>query len=592
VGNRQDLSETLIGRKLSIRQFTEKLLLYPLVVIFICFMESIILQFIIFFINIFMKILLSSVFKPFGIDDLYGRKENLAELLSSQVTRFQGIFSPRVWCANAGLHLIAANINAETTVLEWPSLDQFKKELKATSYDIIGITFIACTASKMKAMVEVTRNVSPKSKIVIGGYGTAIPNIESYVDVDYICKGEGISYLRRLLSIDPVYAFQHPIIISKSEEFLRLPIPEQKTGMIAAGLGCRKGCDFCSTSSFFNCEYHPLLSEGKELYQLLINQHKSANLSEFWILDENFLQQERRAKDLHDSIIDGQVLSFSIDMIWSSYDNIKKFDPEYLAEMGISTVWIGYESKYSNYSKNRNADIPKLISQLAQYGISTLLSCVLFYDFHDTKILNEDINAFISAGQAYSQFLPLMAWPNTPLYQKLTESNRILNIMPWEERHGLTHCCHIHPTIPTWKQKEILTNAFKREYIANGPSTIRIFKNKILAYKHFEKSNSKTLQQRANHLKTKLLAQSIWVLSAYELAEEYHKHFCLEAKKSAEDIFGKRIIEEQKLPANYLVKKIRQVQKNDPSNNFSYYQPAMRKTIYNENGQNIEQLYF
>jgi hypothetical protein len=28
VGNRQDLSETLIGRKLSIRQFTEKLLLY------------------------------------------------------------------------------------------------------------------------------------------------------------------------------------------------------------------------------------------------------------------------------------------------------------------------------------------------------------------------------------------------------------------------------------------------------------------------------------------------------------------------------------------------------------------------------------
>jgi hypothetical protein len=29
VGNRQDLSETLIGRKLSIRQFTEKLLLYP-----------------------------------------------------------------------------------------------------------------------------------------------------------------------------------------------------------------------------------------------------------------------------------------------------------------------------------------------------------------------------------------------------------------------------------------------------------------------------------------------------------------------------------------------------------------------------------
>ena len=36
------------------------------------------------------KLLLSSVFGPFAIDDLYGRKENRMELFHNQVTREQG----------------------------------------------------------------------------------------------------------------------------------------------------------------------------------------------------------------------------------------------------------------------------------------------------------------------------------------------------------------------------------------------------------------------------------------------------------------------------------------------------------------------
>ncbi|MDD5678358.1 MAG: hypothetical protein PHW60_10275 [Kiritimatiellae bacterium] len=36
------------------------------------------------------RILLCSVFGPFGVDDAYGRKENLMELYHNQVTRIQG----------------------------------------------------------------------------------------------------------------------------------------------------------------------------------------------------------------------------------------------------------------------------------------------------------------------------------------------------------------------------------------------------------------------------------------------------------------------------------------------------------------------
>ena len=39
------------------------------------------------------KLLLTSVFGPFGVDDAYGRKENPMELMHNQVTREQGLFS-------------------------------------------------------------------------------------------------------------------------------------------------------------------------------------------------------------------------------------------------------------------------------------------------------------------------------------------------------------------------------------------------------------------------------------------------------------------------------------------------------------------
>ena len=42
------------------------------------------------------RILLTSVFGPFGVDDAWGRKENIMELFHNQVTKAQGMASLRV----------------------------------------------------------------------------------------------------------------------------------------------------------------------------------------------------------------------------------------------------------------------------------------------------------------------------------------------------------------------------------------------------------------------------------------------------------------------------------------------------------------
>src|SRR3972149_7542258 len=137
-----------------------------------------------------MKMLLTSIFGPFGVDDKYGEKENKMELFHNQVTREQGVFSYRFNHASHGLYFIAENIGVPTTVLDFPTLRRFKKELKK-GYDYIGISFIVSNFEKAKKMAQLVREISPDSKIVLGGHGVNIPNIENMIEYDFICYGEG-----------------------------------------------------------------------------------------------------------------------------------------------------------------------------------------------------------------------------------------------------------------------------------------------------------------------------------------------------------------------------------------------------------------
>ena len=138
------------------------------------------------------KILLAGVFGPYGVDDAFGRKENIMELFHNQVTKGQGLASLRFHHRSFGLYFMAENVNADVTVLDFPSRDRFIKELKQ-GYDIVGISFITPNFVKAKEMARLVRLHSPGTEIVLGGHGAAIEGVEKLIDCDHVVKGEGIS---------------------------------------------------------------------------------------------------------------------------------------------------------------------------------------------------------------------------------------------------------------------------------------------------------------------------------------------------------------------------------------------------------------
>ncbi len=159
------------------------------------------------------KVLLTSVCRPMGQKSGEGPSVGY-ELLHSQVTRAQGIFSPRTVNEHFSLDYIAENLDAPTVVLQYPSKRELIRELKR-SYDYVGISFVMAVMHKMKQTVALIRKYAPQSKIVLGGYGTTLNDEVLKPYADHICREEGVAYFRRLLGEHEIsMPYQHPLTVS------------------------------------------------------------------------------------------------------------------------------------------------------------------------------------------------------------------------------------------------------------------------------------------------------------------------------------------------------------------------------------------
>jgi B12 binding domain len=251
------------------------------------------------------RLLLSSVFGPYAQDDDFGsRSINPMELYHNQVTRMQNEFSIRMFHRSWGLMMIQQNITAPSTLLDFPTRDQFAVELKREHYDIVGISSIIVNIGKVREMCRIVRELSPDSELVVGGHVAAIPGIEDMIDADHIVKGEGISWMRRYLGENPDAPIQHPDIVSGfGHRIMGVKLPSMfraPAATIIPSVGCPMGCNFCTTSSFFGGKgkFHNFFETGDQLYDVMCGMEERLRVKSFFVMDENFLLQKRRAMEL------------------------------------------------------------------------------------------------------------------------------------------------------------------------------------------------------------------------------------------------------------------------------------------------------
>ncbi len=72
-------------------------------------------------------------------------------MFHNQITKYQGVFGPRVTYHTFGLHTIANNLGVPSVALEFPTLDRFIREIK-NGYDYIGIGSIGLNFQTVRRM--------------------------------------------------------------------------------------------------------------------------------------------------------------------------------------------------------------------------------------------------------------------------------------------------------------------------------------------------------------------------------------------------------------------------------------------------------
>lgn len=427
------------------------------------------------------RILLTSVFAPYARDDEFGsRKINPMELYHNQVTRVQGGFSLRMFHRSFSLLMLQANIEAPCTVLDFPSLEEFIREIQINDYDIVGISAIVTNFLKVKKMCELVREHLPNAVIVVGGHIANKENIEHLIDADYIVKGDGIQWFRRFLGQDETKPIKHPMVYSAfGTRIMGVKLPERRgstAAILIPSVGCPMGCNFCSTSALFGGKgkFVNFYETGDQLFSIMCQIEEKLSVQSFFILDENFLLHQKRALRLLDLMKD-HAKSWSL-YVFSSAHALTQYTMEQLVELGIAWVWIGLEGENATYRKLENIDTRSLVRKLQSHGIRVLGSSIIGLETHTPENIDQVIEYAVSHNTDFHQFMLYTPNPGTPLYEHYQTEGKLLpeSEFPLSDSHGQFRFNFVHPHIKNGEEEKFLIRAFQRDFEVNGPSLSRL----------------------------------------------------------------------------------------------------------------------
>jgi|GEM_PF-116953 len=418
------------------------------------------------------KVLLTTVCRPLGVR--HGDSPSVGyELLHEQVTRAQGLFSPRSHHIQFSLEYIAENLEAPTAVLQYPSRRELICELKR-GYAVVGVSFVLATYHRMKEVVALIREHLPRARIVLGGYGTVAPDELLLPYCDHICREEGVGFMRRLLGEPEIQMpYCHPLIINPLRVFGK---EASRTGIVFGGLGCPNGCDFCCTSHFFKRKHIRLLPTGADIYQVVERYLEVDPKLSILIIDEDFLLNRRRAMEFRDCVLRGGI-PLSV-FVFASIKAVSQYTVTEILEMGIDGMWIGYEGTRSGYAKQSGRPVEDIFTEYREHGITILASMIVGFPYQTPEIIEEELTGLLALKPVLTQFLIYGPCPGTPFYdQVVREGNLLPRVAKDPElfyRRGTGFYAMVsHPTMTSEEIEAAQAHCFEEDFRRLGPVLYR-----------------------------------------------------------------------------------------------------------------------
>ncbi len=446
------------------------------------------------------KILLTTVFRPYAAQHSKYNKEGDEEwldYLSSRLTKEPGPFTMSDYLSGTSLPLIAANLDAEVTVLVHPSLEEFTDAVKKGGYDFVGISFLIKGLGKLLPMIAVVRKHAPQCKVVIGGFGTMLHNVQE-IGADFVSKGEGVSFFRNLIGQNLKDPVQQPLVtgdvtlkLFRDYKFL----PRARYAELTHGFGCPHKCDFCSTSAYFGYLHIPFAT-GRALYDAMADVHQRTGIDYFYVYEEDMCLYKKSIEVWGDLIREDPRL-FS----WAGFSTVKSltsWDLEELVSMGFSHVWIGVESVTSPFDKSQGRDMKSLFDELHSLGVTTTGSMIFGLDHHHPDNLHLEVDHLADLYPSTAQLGTLMPAEGTEVRRRLEAEGRVRPANYYDS--DLHSEIIIHPNFEPGQIRAAVFSAYDDFYQRVGPAIHRINRTLMQGARRLANSPSEVLRRRGAKL--------------------------------------------------------------------------------------------
>ena len=271
--------------------------------------------------------------------------------------------------------------------------------------------------------------------------------------------------------------------------------------VLIPSVGCPMGCNFCSTSAMFGGKGKHLefYKTGEELFEIMCALESDLRVQEFFVMDENFLLNKKRALQLLD-LMEKHGKPWSL-KVFSSVKVLQQYTMEQLVALGVVWVWLGLEGKDSRYEKLAGTDTMALVRSLQSHGIRVLGSSIIGLEEHTPENIDEVIDYAVAHNTDLHQFMLYTPIPGTPLFAELEAKGAILGVaeMSPGDIHGQLKFNYRHPHIRDGEETEFLLRAFHRDFEVNGPSIVRIIRTLLRGWKRYKNHPNPRIRARFAH---------------------------------------------------------------------------------------------
>ncbi len=547
------------------------------------------------------RVLLTNPYGPYELS--WG--SNAYDITETRFHRGQGPFAFKSHTHCLALYLIAESLNAKTTVLEYPRLEDYEDELRE-GYDYVGIQVIGVTINKVARMMRIAREIAPRTKIVIGGYGVANlydpPPGEKTDDAqyildnaDYICREEGARFMRRILGDEPVdrplsqrYAPRNATFYPGLEGF-----GDKSNCMALVALGCPNGCEFCITSAMFKKE-KTYVATPEETFETMKHncRRNGGRATTTALMDEDLLMSPDYVRALGKLIREDKEFGLSKLSYFCFGDlrSMTEYSMEELLENGVDSIWIGVESSLDDVitsehkiEKRTCDDIKSTFRGMEEYGVGITASKVLGWDFHTRENIEEDIDFFVDLGPSAYQITFLGACPGTELYDRMKEAGRINPEFAYKHMEQCNDALSFVPkNFGVDDLRQYFDMAHEKLFESNGPGVFRNFQINLNGYETCSASHRPLLRGQKAKLFAERCQRSYPLLEACEkyAPNEAVREKVREADAKYRRLFGEPT-DEQKFYANAFseivgkrAEELKKTQSDAP------FDPPVRRTYY------------